>query len=330
MDSAGKWRRVNKSILCAGPTRLVATEREALHLKALATDVTASTHDPIEIVESVRHLIDQVPSSLSSSIINAATEAEVPAIHLKNLPVEAVAMPPTPVDRPAPVPYITALFSFIACALGEPYAFARQQSGSIVNDVAPSPKALETGHINSGSRLPFPFHTEDAFHPCLPDYVLLICLRNSDQIPTRISAPTAPIPERMWDLLSRPVFTHQASPSHAGGAITPYPAPILFGSRAAPNIRINYGSLVTTDLSAETRHALDELAEMLDENSVDVNLEVGDCLIIDNLRVVHGRESFRARFDGADRWLKRTIVMRDLRRASLWCDSSRGRILCDR
>jgi hypothetical protein len=30
---------------------------------------------------------------------------------------------------------------------------------------------------------------------------------------------------------------------------------------------------------------------------------------------VHGRKPFRARFDGADRWLKRLNVARDLRKS---------------
>ena len=41
-------------------------------------------------------------------------------------------------------------------------------------------------------------------------------------------------------------------------------------------------------------------------------LEPGDLLVVDNDRVVHGRTSFAARFDGTDRWLQRAFVVADL------------------
>lgn len=40
----------------------------------------------------------------------------------------------------------------------------------------------------------------------------------------------------------------------------------------------------------------------------DVVLEPGDALVVDNDVAVHGRVPFRARYDGADRRLKRALV----------------------
>jgi alpha-ketoglutarate-dependent taurine dioxygenase len=39
-----------------------------------------------------------------------------------------------------------------------------------------------------------------------------------------------------------------------------------------------------------------------------VRLAAGDVLVVDNDVVVHGREPFRPRYDGTDRWLKRVSV----------------------
>jgi alpha-ketoglutarate-dependent taurine dioxygenase len=39
---------------------------------------------------------------------------------------------------------------------------------------------------------------------------------------------------------------------------------------------------------------------------------MGDLLCIDNRRTVHGRTSFTPRYDGFDRWLQRSFVVRDL------------------
>jgi L-asparagine oxygenase len=43
-----------------------------------------------------------------------------------------------------------------------------------------------------------------------------------------------------------------------------------------------------------------------------IKLNTGDLLCIDNRRTVHGRSSFVARYDGFDRWLQRSFVVRDL------------------
>lgn len=39
-----------------------------------------------------------------------------------------------------------------------------------------------------------------------------------------------------------------------------------------------------------------------------VALTPGDVLVVDNDLVVHGRVPFKARYDGTDRWLKRSSV----------------------
>jgi hypothetical protein len=65
----------------------------------------------------------------------------------------------------------------------------------------------------------------------------------------------------------------------------------------------------------EARLAMDYLIQAIDENLRGVALLPGECLFIDNYKAVHGRSSFKARFDGMDRWLKRVNIARDLRRS---------------
>jgi alpha-ketoglutarate-dependent taurine dioxygenase len=65
----------------------------------------------------------------------------------------------------------------------------------------------------------------------------------------------------------------------------------------------------------EARSAVDYLIRTIDENLTGVALRPGECLFIDNYKAVHGRSSFRARFDGTDRWLKRINIARDLRKS---------------
>jgi alpha-ketoglutarate-dependent taurine dioxygenase len=65
----------------------------------------------------------------------------------------------------------------------------------------------------------------------------------------------------------------------------------------------------------EARLAVDYLIRAIDEALTGVALRPGECLFIDNYKAVHGRSSFKARFDGTDRWLKRITIARDLRKS---------------
>jgi alpha-ketoglutarate-dependent taurine dioxygenase len=65
----------------------------------------------------------------------------------------------------------------------------------------------------------------------------------------------------------------------------------------------------------DARLALNTLTGLIDANLSEVVLEPGDICFIDNYKVVHGRKAFKARFDGTDRWLKRTNITRDLRKS---------------
>jgi alpha-ketoglutarate-dependent taurine dioxygenase len=60
---------------------------------------------------------------------------------------------------------------------------------------------------------------------------------------------------------------------------------------------------------------MDSLIRAIDENLTGVALLPGECVFIDNYKAVHGRSSFKARFDGTDWWLKRINITRDLRKS---------------
>ena len=68
-----------------------------------------------------------------------------------------------------------AFLTTISCGLGDPVAYREEKSGALIHDEVPVP-GRESFIGNAGSRS-LPFHTENAFHPQSPDYVLLQCLR---------------------------------------------------------------------------------------------------------------------------------------------------------
>lgn len=248
-------------------------------------------------------------------------------------PVDDASLGPTPThwrQRPAISPALAEemLFVLFGSLLGEAIGWAAQQDGSIVHDIMPI-KSDETSQISTGSRQPIWWHNEDAFHAYRGDYVGLMCLRNRERVPTTLSSlGTISLDEGLAGVLFEPHFVIRPDYSHLrnGRAGTAAPegeegpcaelprVPVLFGDRRAPYLRLDPYFMCQPE-SPRAQAALDALVRTIDANLAELVLGPGDCLFVDNYRAVHGRRSFRARYDGSDRWLKRLNITRDLRKS---------------
>ncbi len=233
------------------------------------------------------------------------------------------------------------MFVLYGSLLGDAFAWATQQDGYLMHDVFPI-EADKYDQLGSGSEQVLWWHSEDAFHPHRADYLGLMCLRNPDGVGTLIGAPDlSRLSAEQLDILFEPRYLIKPDESHLeknesdlrkqvreqGGNeavdsayekikqlnCAPSPVAMLLGSRQSPYIRLD--PYFTTPLDDEASAALNALAQTIDENLHEVVLQPGDCLFIDNYRIVHGRKAFKARYDGTDRWLKRINLTRDLRKS---------------
>ena len=100
---------------------------------------------------------------------------------------------------------------------------------------------------------------------------------------------------------------------------------ILGGDGERPTFTYDEDLMVGIDAGAQA--ALDQLGAVVRDRASSIVLEAGDLLVVDNERVVHGRTSFAARFDGTDRWLQRAFVVADLAPSSA---ERAGRIITTR
>ena len=106
---------------------------------------------------------------------------------------------------------------------------------------------------------------------------------------------------------------------------SPEPVAVLFGNLEQPYLRIDPTFMSTRPGDLEAQCVLDKLVAQLEANLRDLVIETGAISFLDNERVVHGRAAFEARYDGTDRWLKKLLVTRDLRKSSaLWLDADRA------
>ncbi len=227
----------------------------------------------------------------------------------------------TPETAPAALHDIVALL--IASLLGDPFGRVTQQAGRVIQDVVPSryDRREQRGSL-AGAGLDW--HSEDAFHENRPDYLALFCLRN----PASVATTYADVSELeitdadrglLFDaeFVIRPddalVVTARQSPARQNArANAPPKVATLFGDPSRPYIRLD-PSFTDVPESAAHRQAYQRLCAAADRAGRSVRLRPGDCLLVDNFRVVHGRAAFHAQFDGADRWLKRVGITRNLR-----------------
>jgi L-asparagine oxygenase len=242
---------------------------------------------------------------------------------LRGIPVGN--LPPTP-GRPEALvgprgPGGAALSVIVAC-LGEQFGFAEELGGSVLQDILPV-RGFEDQQVSTSSAADLGIHTETSFSPHRPDYVGLLCLRpdHERQAITTISSIDSILPlldTETIEVLREPRFRTEVDPSFLiamgeAGAHVAEVTPILDGPPCRSSIQVDFISTMGTDRRAQ--EALNTLGKHVVENQHGVRLESGDVLILDNTRVVHGRSAFRARYDGADRWLLRTFVTRDLGRS---------------
>jgi Fe(II)/alpha-ketoglutarate-dependent arginine beta-hydroxylase len=228
----------------------------------------------------------------------------------------------------------------LAALLGEPIGWSTQQDGHVVHDVIPI-KGHEHEQVGTGSEELITWHVEDAFHPHRGDYLGMMCLRNPDHVATTF-APISKVrlTEEELAVLSSPRFVIRPDDSHlpknAGDAngrtpeeaalvrkayhkieqmvAAPERISILFGDLKTPYVRMD-PYFMNPPEDPVARATFEALQRKVDEALEDRVLEQGDICFIDNFQAVHGRRPFKARYDGRDRWFKRTNIVRDLRKS---------------
>lgn len=88
------------------------------------------------------------------------------------------------------------------------------------------------------------------------------------------------------------------------------PIPIISGAEDDPILTFDQDLMKGTTPAAAA--LLARVVDVYQARRDTTVLAPGHVLLIDNVRSVHGRSPFAPRWDGADRWILRTFVVRDL------------------
>ncbi len=285
-----------------------------------AVPVGAPVQSP-PFLRAVAHAARLLPAQVHDALVDFAdTPPQAGAMLLRRLPVGQVpATPLRPGTETGKDPISEFVLLTVARRLGQPVGYLPEHGGRLVQSLSPTPDAV-TRQTSTSSGVQLAFHTETAFHPHKPRYLLLLCLRGDPAAATTLCSVHAVL-DRLTlgtiQVLRQPRFRTSVDESFlvqapdAGQARTlSRPVPVLAGTAERPVFTFDADLMVGTD--AEAQAALGELSEAVAQAQTGVYLAAGDLLVVDNTLAVHGRSPFTARFDGTDRWLQRTFVVPDL------------------
>lgn len=239
---------------------------------------------------------------------------------IRGLPLDSD-LPPTPIAPNAKISkatYISELWlCCVASMLGEPVAYLQEKGGSIFHNIYPT--SVNASNLSSeSSSITLDFHTEMAFHPFLPDYVLLYGLR---QDPEKVAMTSVSSISRILPMFTseqrRVLFEQQfktgidysfgsSNGTKANGPLIS----ILYGNQDSPLLKCDPDLVI--GLTPTANRVLKELEAMVDHTKIDIMIEPGTMLVMDNRRCVHARSKFTAHYDGKDRWLQRMLVIQNL------------------
>jgi len=269
-----------------------------------------------------RAMAAKLPLNVLRHVVAMRSQPEVSgALVVQNLPIDKV-LPRTPADGGTSQEKKTfvseGVLLGVASALGLPFSFMREKDGVIIHSISPV-QGREEATANDSSLSDFKAHVECAYFEFRPDFLLLLCLRSDAE--GRAATLVADIRYALrylspfdCDMLRQPLFQVQAPASFAKGlGDQPWsePRPVLTGPDDSPEVCLNLNGMRAVTPGAEK--TLDLLRWLLESPGVveSVVLDVGDLLVVDNRKSVHGRTPFTARYDGFDRWLQRVYVKVD-------------------
>ncbi len=267
-------------------------------------------------VSAAGHFSRRLPSEVHDALVDFGDAApQAGAIIVRGVPIGE--LPDTPDSPTAPVVKSLATeFVLLAVArrLGQPVGYRPEHGGDLVQNLVPT-KDTALRQVSTSSGVDLMFHTEAAFHPHRPRYLLLLCLRGDPKAITTLSSifELLPLlPEEVVDTLFQPRFRTAVDESylHGNRNVLGAPMPVLRGDRQRPQLVFDAELMTGTDRDADA--AIRALSAAIDAHHTGVALEAGDLLIVDNDVAVHGRSSYQPRWDGRDRWIQRSMTVADL------------------
>ena len=267
-------------------------------------------------VRAAAHAGRLLPDVIHDALVDFVdSPPQAGAIVLRGLPTGTFQLTPASPTDEATKDHVSEFTLLpVARRLGQPVGYLPEHGGHLIQNLVPTAHAADR-QVSTSSKVQLLFHTEAAFHPHRPRYLLLLCLRGDPTAFTTLSCIFEVLPmlaEHVVDTLFQPRFRTAVDESylHGRSSLLGHPTAVLSGCRDRPTMVFDADLMVGIDDEAD--EALLALSAAVEGHHTGVALRSGDLLVVDNYVAVHGRSPYVPRFDGFDRWLQRSMVIADL------------------
>ena len=268
-------------------------------------------------------------------LLKLIASGEVPCGYLvvRGFEIDDASIGPSPQhwDQPwGDRPYLREEFFqlLLSSAVGGVFGWRTQENGRFLRHIVPI-ESVKDEQLGGSSATTLMWHTEEAFHRGRADFFTLMCYRNREKATTNISSiDDFELSEDTVKILRQPRFFILPDKSHTpveneseqwklnADAFTlirqmienPQPVPLIYGRHDLPMMRVDQAFVMALEGDDEAAAALDALHAELDRVSISLHLEPGEIVLLDNLRVAHGRSIYKPDYGPAHRWMRRVNI----------------------
>ncbi|MBI5089323.1 MAG: TauD/TfdA family dioxygenase, partial [Actinobacteria bacterium] len=217
-----------------------------------------------DLVRTAAHAGRLLPADVHDALVDFADAPDRSgALVLTGVPIgEVPATPPSPTSPTGKDLVSELVLLTVARRLGQPVGYLPEHGGDIVQNIVPVPTSTHR-QVSTSSKVELMFHTEAAFHPHRPRYLLLLCLRGDPAAQTTLSSAHEVLPhlaDDLVDVLFQPRFRTAVDESYLNGRqnVLGAPIPVLSGDRERPSMVFDADLMMGID--AEADHAIQVLA----------------------------------------------------------------------
>jgi alpha-ketoglutarate-dependent taurine dioxygenase len=320
-DLGGVQHNLDISKVPGGPVLDVANSVQVASIVESLARSNNPYENPEAFLDEAELYFHQLPTNVRRAVSLLRRHGnEHGVLLIRNLPIDSE-LPGTPANSRRALDKKTfmseSILAIFSRGLGEPFAYKQEKDGELFQNICPT-KANITALSSESATILLDFHTETAFHPYMPDFVMLLCLRSDHEHRARTEIASTNhiiplLPLKYRSALFQPLYRTGIDFSFGSVSGTQGNGPLLpvfFGNVYDPFMKFDLDLMKGETPEAE--EALLQIKGATNAAKNYVRLLPGDLMIIDNRRSVHSRSEFTPRFDGTDRWLQRCYVLRDL------------------
>lgn len=284
-------------------------------LLKLCEKVNSSPNNIEIFLKEAKEAAHELPESLKE-ILYEFKHSEYAALLLKNLYIDrGIETPSSNMHHIGETTLLGKVQAIINCYIGEMVSYEAEGDGRLFQDMVPN-EAMQDSQTSLSSKAELELHTEQAFSELRPDYLSLACLKGASDAKTYLLdicdlmdsldiEDICLLKQSLWNIGVDLSFKMNGCSDHIRG-----PIPII--SVLDQSLQLNFDQDLMIGLNEEAKLLSEKIIRIYYERRKHIVLKPGNLLIINNHKAVHGRSIFIPNFDGNDRFIIRSFIMKNL------------------